>query len=80
MRLILYGKPGCHLCEDAAQLLTGLAAEFGWEVTETDITTDAALEERFRYAIPVVDVDGAVLVYPPITAERVLDAVAEVRR
>lgn len=80
MRLTLYGKPGCHLCEDAAHLLAGLAAEFGWEITETDITGDPALEERFRYAIPVVDVDGAALVYPPITAERLLDRVAEVRR
>lgn len=80
MRLTLYGKPGCHLCEDAARLLAGLAAEFGWDITERDITTDPALEERFRYLIPVVEVDGAVLVYPPITAERLLESVAEVRR
>jgi len=79
-RLTLYGKPGCHLCEDAARLLADLAAEFGWDMAETDITTDPVLEERFRYHIPVVDVDGAVLVYPPITAERLLEAVAELRR
>ncbi|MCX7851670.1 MAG: glutaredoxin family protein [Caldilineales bacterium] len=80
MRLTLYGKPGCHLCEEAARLLAELAAEFDWDVTERDITADPALEERFRYLIPVVEVDNAVLVYPPITAERLLESMAEVRR
>jgi glutaredoxin len=76
-RVTLYTRPGCHLCEEAEGLLAALAADFGWEINERDITTDPMLWERFRYRVPVVAVDDTVLLYPPITSERLLEALAE---
>jgi glutaredoxin len=52
--LTLYSKPGCHLCEELAQLLEDCQPEFGFAVEEVDITRDAALFARYRYAIPVL--------------------------
>lgn len=52
--ICLYGKPGCHLCEQAEELLEDLAAEFSLQVTQIDITGDPALFDRYRYEIPVV--------------------------
>jgi len=56
--LILFTKPGCHLCEQAEAYLLLLQDQFDcwWEVR--DITSDPALYERYKHAIPVVWIDG----------------------
>jgi len=48
--LILYTRPGCHLCELAAGLLENLAV--GWR--EVNIEDDPELEKRYGLLIPVV--------------------------
>jgi hypothetical protein len=50
----LYGKPGCHLCEDAELLLSLLQRSYAMTVTKVDITADPALFERYKWDIPVV--------------------------
>jgi hypothetical protein len=57
-RLVLYAKPGCHLCDEMRALVDDVLAGSGVAVREVDITQDAALFERFRYDIPVLEVDG----------------------
>ncbi|MGE5262845.1 MAG: glutaredoxin family protein [Acidobacteriota bacterium] len=64
--IILYSKPGCHLCEIAYQLLQGLQREFDLTVQETDITGDPVLFEKYRDMIPVALVDGHVTLSAPI--------------
>jgi len=56
--LVLFTKPGCHLCEQAEAhlLLLQSRLDFQWELR--DITGDPALYERYRHAIPVVWIDG----------------------
>ena len=56
--LILYTKPGCHLCEQVEAHLLALQSEFRFEWERRDITLDPALYERYRHAIPVVAIDG----------------------
>ena len=56
--LILYTKPGCHLCEQVEAHLLTLQSEFRFEWERRDITLDPALYERYRHAIPVVAIDG----------------------
>jgi hypothetical protein len=66
VRLTLYSKPACCLCDEAKGKIERLKAR-GYDLTldERDITTDAVLFERFRYVIPVVELpDGTVLVAP----------------
>ena len=62
----LYHKEGCHLCEDTRRDLAALQTALPLAVREVDITSDPALYERFRYVIPVVDIDGGPLLYAPI--------------
>ncbi len=58
-RLTFYTKNGCHLCEQAEDLLDDLRREAELRVTPIDITTDLAIYERYKYEIPVVVVtDG----------------------
>ncbi|MFP5362923.1 MAG: glutaredoxin family protein [Thermoleophilia bacterium] len=54
MRIVLYGRPGCHLCDDARAVLERVGAAF----EEIDITTDDALHRAYLERIPVVAVDG----------------------
>lgn len=56
--LLFYTKAGCHLCEEARQMLARLGHRYLMTVTEVDITSDEALFQRYRDTIPVVVVDG----------------------
>ena len=58
-RIVLYSKPGCHLCEDALATIAAVCAETGDRWTERDITVDAELTRRYTDQIPVTFVDGA---------------------
>ena len=52
--LVLYGRPGCHLCDDARAVLERVGAPF----REIDITTDDALHAAYLERIPVITLDG----------------------
>lgn len=54
-RLVLYTRPGCHLCDDARAILERVGEPFD----EIDIESDDALHTAYLERIPVVTVDGA---------------------
>jgi len=57
-RVTMYGKPGCHLCDDAREIIRAVCAEAGVEWTEVDITQDDRLFAQYGEQIPVTFVDG----------------------
>ncbi len=71
-RVIVYSKPGCHLCEDALQLLRDLRAEFDLAIEEIDITTDRALFKNYFDKIPVLLIDDHTTLAAPITKQDIL--------
>jgi glutaredoxin len=64
--LILYGKPDCHLCHEAEELLVLLRHEYAFTFEKVNILDDRALETKYRYAIPVIVLDGRVELEAPI--------------
>ena len=58
VRVTLIGKPGCHLCDDAREVVARVAADLGVGWEELSILDDAALHERYWEQIPVTLVDG----------------------
>ncbi len=58
-RVMLYAKPGCHLCEDAREVIARVCADVGTTYDEVDITADPDLVRRYGEQIPVTFVDGA---------------------
>jgi glutaredoxin len=54
----LYGKPGCHLCEEARAVVDRVRSRRPFELEEVDITRDPTLEARYRERIPVIAIDG----------------------
>ena len=56
--VILYGRPGCHLCDDARAVLERVRATHPFRFQEIDIDQDDSLFKRYLARIPVVSVDG----------------------
>lgn len=54
----MYGRKGCHLCEDARAAISGVCAELGEEFVEIDVDSDPALLAEFNDDLPVTLVDG----------------------
>lgn len=65
MLVTVYSKPNCPLCDDCKAELRDLQAEFGLVLEERNILDDPALFARFRHLIPVVEIAGGSLLYPP---------------
>lgn len=57
----LYGRPDCHLCDDARAILERIRAEQPFELLEVDIDTDDDLLRAYLERIPVIELDGVVL-------------------
>lgn len=58
-RVVLYGRPGCHLCEEALSVIERLRARLPFTFGQVDIEADDELFKRYLERIPVVTVDGA---------------------
>jgi glutaredoxin len=54
----VYGRPGCHLCDDALAVLDRVRAELPFELVPVDIEADDALLRAYLERIPVVALDG----------------------
>ncbi len=61
-RLVLYGRPGCHLCDEARGILQELIARAGdVEMRELNIEEDEGLLRSFLERIPVIELDGVLI-------------------
>jgi glutaredoxin len=54
----LYGKPGCHLCEEARAVVERVRARRAFELREVDVTLDPAVYREYGERIPVLALDG----------------------
>jgi thiol-disulfide isomerase/thioredoxin len=58
----LYGRPECHLCDDARAAILALVDEDNRvEIREINIEDDDEMFARYLERIPVVEVDGEVI-------------------
>ena len=54
----LYGRPGCHLCDEARAALLRVRADVPFALREIDIDGDDELFKRYLERIPVVTLNG----------------------
>ncbi len=57
-QVVLYGRDGCCLCDDAREVLLRVQARCEFELTERDIEADESLLRDYLERIPVVTIDG----------------------
>jgi hypothetical protein len=62
VRLTIYSKPGCHLCDEmkstVRRVLSRRTVEHTICVEDIDISVDPALLDRYGVEIPVLLIDG----------------------
>ena len=71
LQLILYTRPGCHLCEDAKLVLSLLKEEIPFDLVEMDISKDDELTEKYGLYIPVLAWGDEIIQYGQIVAKEV---------
>ena len=59
MHVVLYSRPGCHLCDEARAVLEAERLRTPFDLDEVDIETDDELVKEYGIRIPVVTIDGA---------------------
>ena len=57
-RVLIYSRPGCHLCDEARTVVAAVCEELGETYDEVDISGSPELEQRFGEEVPVTFVDG----------------------
>jgi len=68
---VLYSRKGCHMCDNARDLVAKVCAEQGVAWREVDIDSDPAVRARLSDLTPVVEVDGVQVGYWRIRPELV---------
>lgn len=58
VRITLYSRPGCHLCEEMRKTTEPIAREYGATFEEVDVDDDPAIAARYDLEVPVLCVDG----------------------
>ena len=56
--VIVYSRPGCHLCDDAMRVIAEVKRETDLTLEEVNIEHDLELLQRYRFDIPVITING----------------------
>jgi len=67
--VIIYSRPGCHLCEEAKQAIESAQCANEYTLEEIDIESDGVLLRRYRYDIPVITINGEEAFRHKVTAD-----------
>ena len=76
-RVLLIGKPDCHLCDDARAIVARVCDELGVEWAQASILDDPELADRYWEQIPVTLVDGEVHDFWKVSAESLRAALTD---
>ena len=74
--VIIYSRPGCHLCEEAKTAIqnSGCSDKFSFE--EVNIESDKELLRKYKHDIPVVMIDGVEAFRHRVDAEKFRQRIA----
>jgi glutaredoxin len=56
--VIIYSRPGCHLCEEAKEAIAAAQCADEYMLDEINIENDPDLLRRYRNDIPVIIING----------------------
>ena len=75
VRITLYSRPGCHLCEAMRDVAVAVARERGATFEEVDVDEDPVVAAQYDLEVPVLCVNGtkafSIRVTPALLQERV---------
>ena len=59
VHVIIYSRPGCHLCDEAKAAIMSAGCSDRFTLEEVNIESDEELLRKYKYDIPVIAIDGA---------------------
>jgi glutaredoxin len=78
--VVFYTRPGCHLCDEAKQVILSADCADDYALEEINIDDDPTLVERYRYEIPVITINGIKAFKHRLTAAKFRKAVKRSRQ
>jgi len=56
--VVIYSRPGCHLCDEAKAAILSAGCSDQFVLQEINIESDEELLRKYKYDIPVILIDG----------------------
>ena len=82
--VIVYSRPGCHLCDEAKAVIQNAVCSDNFTLEEINIESDDELLRKYKHDIPVVTIDGVEAFRHRVNADEfkriILDRVSNVTR
>ena len=76
MKITLYTKPECGLCEEVEEVIAAVRSQHSFELERRNILDDLADYERYKHDIPVVLVDGREIARHRMTEAQLVEALS----
>jgi hypothetical protein len=70
VNLVLYGRSGCHLCEEMKAGLLAMQETLGFELSEVAVGWEGELADRYGTLLPVLEKDGVEICHYFLDPER----------
>ncbi len=58
MKVTVYTRSGCHLCDEAKQVIESVRRRATFDYEELDIDSDPQLRQLYNEEVPVIAIDG----------------------
>ncbi len=80
LEVILYTRPGCHLCDEAKAEIAPLLKRAGAQLREINIDEDTKLRELYNVDVPVIFLNGRKVAKHRVDPEQFRRQLEEARR
>ena len=58
IRIEIYSRPGCHLCDEAKAVIMPFCSRYPIELIVTDVDSNEGLSRAYGWDIPVIIIEG----------------------
>ena len=76
LKVVIYSRPGCHLCDEAKQIMASAGCADDYTIDEINIESSPDLLKRYQYDIPVITINGTETFKHRLTVEQFQSALA----
>ena len=76
--VIVYSRPGCHLCDEAKQTIRLAGCDDAFTLEEINIETSRDLLLKYEFDIPVITIDGTEVFRHRVDSERFRELIESV--
>ena len=76
MTVTIYTQPGCHLCEEAEEVIEAVRTRRRFDLERKNILDDPADYERYKHDIPVILLNGREIARHHLSEAELVDALS----